>query len=187
MTDEDNSIFGAESILNGLNISKHHDWLIFEERLKRLLSIGRLRPIPPIRGKPSCGDNWYLEEETKNIYFYREPDERGNPEWKLVDPFAPAEPEPPSRSVLDLELSRLAVGRMSRSEALSLLTQLFILIGHGKIETVDRPFPAAPGEPTETWFRNPRTSIVYKLVEGDGEDDSYWGPVPSRELQMKAQ
>jgi hypothetical protein len=187
MTDQPVGNFDGESILTGLDIDRYDDWTIFEKRLQNLLRSGRLRSISPLRGKQRTGENWYFEEETKNIYLYSEPTEKGHPEWKKVDPFSGPEPDNPSRSVLKLDLGDIPVGRMDRSQALSLLTQLFILVGFGKIETVDRPFPAAPGEHTETWFRNPRNGVVYKLVEGDCDNDSYWGPVLPHEMQAKAQ
>jgi len=183
---------GARSILHGLNIRDLGDWENFAQRLEALVSSGGLRSIPPPQGQSSFyGEHWYLEEETGDIYFYREPGERNSAEWAKADPFEKREEfrATPWRggNVLQLDLGDMPVGQMDRGKALSLLTRLFMLIGAGKIETADRPFPPAPGEKTETWFRDPRSGIVYKLVEGDGEDDSFWGPVPLHELHMKAQ
>jgi hypothetical protein len=188
MSDEAFKSSKTSSILDGLNIRDLVDWETFVQRLNTLISSGDLRSIPPQQGQSTLyGDHWYLEEETGDIYFYREPGERNCAEWKRVDPFAPPEPEPPDNNVLKTDLSRIPVGVMRRSDAVSLLTRLFMLVGLGKVETVNRPIPASPGEASETWFRNRQTGVVYKLVEGNGEDDSYWGLVSRDELSAKIQ
>jgi hypothetical protein len=190
MVTDEISTGGVDSILDGLDLSGYQGWKAFAERLDKLIAAGCLRKIPALKGKPHAYEEWYVEDKTGNIFIYRPPEDRPTTIWEKVDLFAPEpelEPERPSRNVLELDLRDVPVGPRSRREALSLLTCLFMLIGFGKIETVDRPFPAVPGERTETWFRDPRSGIVYKLVEGDGEDDSFWGPVPPHELHVKAQ
>ena len=176
------------SILDGLNIRDLGDWETFVQRLEALAASGRLRGIPPPQGQsPSYGDHWYLEEGTGNIYFYREPGERNSAEWKKVDPFAPPEPEPPENNALKFDLSRIPVGRMRRSDAVSLLTRLYILVGSGRVQEVSRPVPSAIGDPSESWFRDPQTGTVYKLVEGNGENDSLWERVSLSEFHAKIQ
>jgi hypothetical protein len=192
MSDDVSGSGKAGSILTGLNICNLDDWRTFARRLEALVLSGGLRNIPPPEGQPpSCGDHWYLEEGTGDFYFYREPGERNFAEWTKADPFEKREEFQATLwhggNILQLDIGDIPVGQMDRGKALSLLTRLFMLIGVGKIEVVDSPFPAAPGESTETWFRDPRSGIVYKLVEGDGEDDSFWGPVPPHDLHMKAQ
>jgi hypothetical protein len=178
----------ARSILDGLNIRDFGDWETFVQRLDALVSSGGLRGIPPPQGRsPYYGDHWYLEEETGDTYFYREPGERNSAEWKKVDPFAPPAPEPPDNNALKLDLSRIPVGRMCRSDAVSLLTRLYILVGSGRVQEVPRPIPSAVGDPSESWFRDLQTGIVYKLVEGNGENDSLWERVPLNEFHAKIQ
>jgi hypothetical protein len=171
-----------------LNIRDLRDWEIFVQRLDALVSSGGLRNIPPPQGhSPSPGNHWYLVEETGDIYFYREPGERNSAEWEKVDPFALPKPKPPDNNVLKLDLNRVPVGRMRRSDAVSLLTRLYMLVGSGRVQAVPRPVHFAIGDPSESWFRDPQTETVYRLVEGNGENDSLWEPVSLNEINAKIQ
>jgi len=178
---------GPDPLVDGLDLRSYQDWLVFVERLKKLIATGRLRKIPALKVKPQIDEEWYVEEKTGNIFFYRIPEDRPTAEWKKVEPFAPPEPESPSRNVLDLDLTSLPFGRMSRSEALSLLTRLFIMRGFGKIEVVPCPNAAAVGDPSETWVKDLKSGTVFRLIEGNGEDDSLWEPVRQSELYKKMQ
>ena len=178
----------TRSILDGLNIRDLGDWEIFAQRLKALVSSGDLKSIPPQQcHPPSYGEHWYLDEETGGIYFYQEPGERNFAEWKKVDPFAPLEPEPPDNNVFKLDLRSIPVGRMRRSDAVSLLTRLYMLVGSGRVETVPRPVASGIGDPSESWFKDLKTEVVYRLVEGHGENDGLWEPVSLNELNAKIQ
>jgi len=179
----------SDSILDGLDIHRYGDWLTFTKRLEGLIAVGHLRKVTPLRAEPpNSGREWYVEQGNGDVYIYTPPDgDKGLPEWEKFDPFARPEPERPSRNVLELDLRDIPVGQMGRPQAVSLLTRLWILIGFGKVEAVDRPLPASPGEPAESWYRDLHTGIVYKLVEGDGENDSLWEPVPQHELHARIQ
>jgi hypothetical protein len=179
---------GVDSILEGLDLGSYWGWEAFAKRVEKLVASGCLRKIPPLKGKPRIGEEWYVEDKTGDIFIYRIPDDRPTNIWEKVDPFAPEpEPERPSRNVRQLDLRDIAVGRMSRNDALSLLVRLHSLIGFGAVESVAPALPWAAGEPTETWYKDLRTGIVYRLIEGNGENDSLWEPVRPSELQKQTQ
>lgn len=179
---------GVDSIKDGLDLGSYWGWEAFAGRLEKLVASGCLRKIPALKGKPQIGEEWYVEDKTGNIFIYRIPDDRPTNIWEKFDPFGPEpEPERPSRNVRELDLRDLPVGRMSRRDALSLLVRLHMMIGFGAVESVTPAVPRAAGESTETWYRDLRTGIVYRLVEGNGEDDSLWEPVRPSELKAQTQ
>jgi hypothetical protein len=182
------NVGGVESILDGLDLGSYRGWDAFAERLEKLVAAGCLRNIPPLKGTPRAGEEWYVEDKTGAIFIYRIPDDRPTNIWTKVDPFAPEpEPERPSRNVRELDLRDLPVGKMSRQDALSLLVRLHVMIGFGAVEAVTPAVPWVAGEPTETWYKDLRTGIVYRLLERNGEDDSLWEPVRPSELQRQTQ
>jgi len=175
----------TDAILDGLNLHDYSDWRIFVGRLDKLVEAGILRRISSLRGKPLEGEEWYLEEKTGNLYLYLLPDAPLLPEWKKIDPFVELEFET-SRNLSDFEMSEILVGRISRADAVSLLTRLHIMLGFGRIEAIAPKSPMTIGI-TETWYRDVRTGAVYRLVEGSGENDSFWEPVPSAALSTHVQ
>jgi len=184
----DMSAGGVDVILDGLDLGSHRGWEAFAERVEKLVATGCLRKIPALKGKPYALEEWYVEDKTGAIFIYRIPEDRPTNIWERVDPFAPEPgpvPERPSRNVRELDLRDIPVGRMSRRDALSLLVRLHMMIGFGAVEAVTPAIRALPGELTETWYKDLRTGIVYRLVEGYGENDSLWEPVRRSELQAQ--
>jgi hypothetical protein len=171
---------GFDSILDGLTISKRADWLmfvqradwlIFVQRLEALVQSGRVRRIPPLWRALAQGEEWYLDTESGEMYVYLGPDPPMLPQWKKVDVFS--KPKSP-RS--EGGLRTIPTGEMSRSEADSLKEILKFAVRHGAAEVVDRlnSITTASQGSSETWYRDPRTMEVFRLVEYPGDGVARW-------------
>jgi hypothetical protein len=171
---------GLDSILDGLTISKRPDsltivhradWLIFVQRLEALVQSGRARRIPPLWRALAYGEEWYLDTDSGEVYVYLSPDSPILPQWKKVDVFS--KPDSPGR---EDGLGAIPTGKMSRSEADSLKEILKFAVRHGAVEVLDRPnsVTTASQGSTETWYKDPRTMVVFRLVECPGDGVARW-------------
>jgi len=75
-----------ESLTLGLTITHHSDWLTFVARLDRAIHSGRVRKVPVL--KPVWGgksEQWFLDPEDGEVYFYVPPNPPTLPRWEKVD------------------------------------------------------------------------------------------------------
>jgi hypothetical protein len=168
------------SITDGLAITKYKDWTVFVQRLEELIRAGHIRKIEPLDTKQFLrGDEWYLDPESGEIYVHGLPNAPLLPRWTKVDPFA----SPPPRESPPNDLSAIPVGAKDRLETKGIKGILdFFVIQGGAV--VIPPVNTSISAINETWYRDIRTDVIYRLVETtDGE--SRWERVPQSELQAK--
>jgi hypothetical protein len=170
------------SLIFGLTITEHHDWLIFVERLAEAVRTGRVRKVPVL--KPVWGgstEEWFLDPETGEVYFYVPPDPPGMPKWERIDVLKHMEtPDPPPLSVFN-------VGQISVMTAHVMKMSLEALVGRGL--AAELPVPAEVPQPkdgTEKWYKDTVSNVVYRLIEHyplEGAGDIRWEVVPQTLLQ----
>ncbi len=77
------------SVTDNLEIAQYDDWLVFVERLKKLLADGRVRRIDPLPTHLySKEDEWYFHLEMGEIYVHVIPEAPRLPKWAKFDVFA---------------------------------------------------------------------------------------------------
>jgi hypothetical protein len=186
-TNSDSTMSGISgSLTDGLKITEYQDWLIFVERLAEAVRTGGLRKIPVL--KPVWGgttEEWFLDPETGEVYFYVPPDPPGMPKWEKVDVLKHLEkPDPPPLSVFK-------IGQMSVMTGYILKMRLQALVSRGLAEEL--PVPAAVPQTkdrTEKWYKDTVSNVVYRLSEYYGlhdADDIRWEVVPQALLHAKVQ
>jgi hypothetical protein len=176
---------GLDSILNGLTISKRADWLVFVQRLDELVRSGHARRIPPLWRTLAEGEEWYLDTDRGEVYVYVSPDAPILPIWEKVDVFS----KPEAVHSYEGGLGAIPMTKMSRPETESLKEILKVLVRHGAAEVLDRStsVPTTSPKGTETWYRDPRTKAVFRLVEGTDDDSSRWERVALSQKEMAIQ
>lgn len=175
-----------ESLTEGLTITEYPEWMIFAERLNRVLESGRIRKVPvlnPVWGGSS--EEWFLDPETSEVYFYVPPDPPGMPKWGRVDVLKHLEASDPP------PLSVFKVGQMGVTTAHIVKMRLEALAGSGLAEEL--PVPAEvprSNDGTERWYKDNVSNVVYRLIEHyplKGADDIRWEVVPQAILRGKIQ
>lgn len=170
------------SLTDGLTITEYSDWQIFVKRLEDATRSGRARRVSATRRVFVQGEEWYADTETGEIYVYVSPDAPILPIWEKIDSFATSTPSKQHPK----NLSVIPKGRMNGVEAGSLKTILALLVGQGIAEPVSFDDLIYAPSANETWFRDRKTGIVYRLVE-NGAEDNKWERVPQHELRPKMQ
>lgn len=127
-------------------------------------------------------EEWYMDPSTGEIYVYVKPDDKVLPKWEPVDVFA----QPEEERIREFGLDAIPVKKMNRPEAESLKEILKVLVRHGVAEVVDPPssLPVASSEGTQSWYRDPQTKAVFRLVEGLGDESNRWERVPANQKEV---
>jgi hypothetical protein len=164
-------------LVDGLNVLNdrivdYDDWLVFDRRLNNLIEAGRARQIPTLKMLYLPDEEWYVDSSSGEIYAYVRPDDKILPRWSPVDVFASPEQSKCSRTGLDA----IPVRRMSELHAASLKEFLKVLVEQGLAKIIDPPadtLAATPGE-EETWYKDSRSDLDYRLVLDSSGTNSRW-------------
>jgi hypothetical protein len=155
-------------------------------RLAEAVRTGRVRRVPVL--KPVWGgssEEWFLDPETSEVYFYVPPDPPGMPKWQRVDVLKHlAAPDPPPLSVFK-------VGQITVMTAHVMKMDLEALVGRGLAEELPVPAEVArPNDGTERWYKDNVSNVVFRLIEHyplKGADDIRWEVVPQALRSVKIQ
>jgi hypothetical protein len=161
------------SLAGGLDLKAYKDWLVFDQRLKTLVREGQARRVPASRRVYAYYEEWYLNEASGELYLYLPPDEKIRAKWEPVDALAPEREEESHPS----GLAAIPIRQMSSMQRDSLKQMLILLVANGVAVVVERP-KAASIDGTETWYRDARSKMVYRLVE-KSDGSSSWERAPS--------
>jgi hypothetical protein len=172
-------------LVDGLNVLNdrivhYDDWLVFDRRLNNLIEEGRARKIPTLKMLYMPDEEWYMDSSSGEVYVYVRPDDKILPRWSPVDVFALPEQSKCSRTGLDA----IPVRRMSELQAASLKEFLKVLVEQGLAKIIDAPAgtrAATPGE-EETWYKDSRSDLDYRLVLDSGGTNSRWEFIPHQRL-----
>ena len=159
------------SVLND-RIVDYDDWLVFDGRLNDLIKEGRARKIPTLKMLYMPDEEWYMDSSSGEVYVYVRPDDKILPRWSPVDVSHHRSSPSFSRTGLDA----IPVRRMSELQAASLIEFLKVLVEQGLAKIIDSPagtLAATPGE-EETWYRDSRSDLDYRLVLDSGGINSRW-------------
>ena len=161
------------SLAEGLDLKDYDDWLVFDQRLKTLVREGKARRVPASRSVYGLDEEWYLSDTSGELYLYLPPDEKIRARWEPVDVFAPERKEESHRS----GLAALPIRQMNPMQKESLKQFLTLLVTHGVAVVVEHP-KAASIEGTETWYKDAKSQMVYRLVE-KSDGSGVWERAPA--------
>jgi len=153
-----------------LPLSTLEKWKVFDARVTELVNAGFLRRIEPLKLIYARSEEWYVDTGSGETYVYLKPDDRVPPRWEKIDPFAPP-PEPgPSRDLRRVGLKIIELGEIDRNRAMFLHSMLQVFAKESRIELLERQTSSE----YETWCREYRTDVVYKLTCNDHERVYRW-------------
>ncbi|MGB9415879.1 MAG: hypothetical protein WCB58_06130 [Acidobacteriaceae bacterium] len=169
------------SLAGGLDLKAYKDWLVFDQRLKTLVREGQARRVPASRRVYAYYEEWYLNEASGELYLYLPPDEKIRARWEPVDALAPEREEESHPS----GLAAIPIRQMSSIQRDSLKQMLILLVANGVAMVVECP-KAASIEGTETWYKDAKSQIAYRLVEKP-DGSSVWERAPSNSKETAIQ
>jgi hypothetical protein len=167
----------AASVTNDIDIRKYEDWVTFEKRINSLVDAGHLRRIAALRTLHVRDEEWFLEPISGDVYVYVRPDDKILPTWEKVDIFAPTVAEE-SKDIRVAGLKIIPTGEINSQTAIGLRWVLSILVKEGKLEIIPTTTTTSLNQESsgnaETWYREFATGDVYRLIERDRLDRSFW-------------
>jgi hypothetical protein len=156
------------SLCEGLNIHHHSDWVVFSERLKTAIHLGRARRFQRLWQIYAPSEEWYVDTVNGDVFVYLRPDDRVFPEWSPVNIFEGKPENTPDGKSIDINgLKAIPTGILDRSSGEALRIMLDILAEKHLIEALTPQNPRAnSSEPVMvSTFREVATGAVYEFVE----------------------
>ena len=143
--------------------------------INSLVDAGHLRRIAALRMLHVRDEEWFLEPISGDIYVNVRPDDKILPTWEKVDIFAPTVAEE-SKDIRVAGLKIIPTGEINSQTATGLQWLLSILVEQGKLEIIPPTTSLNQGSSgnAETWYREYATGDVYRLIERDRLDRSFW-------------